>query len=197
MVSGDRRSTYIVAYFKPRSDKRLEDAAQRIEDRFAGQRDVRLGGEQIAGAQANTQVGHDLARAELLAFPLIFLLSLLFFRSLVAALLPPLLGGLAIVATFFALRIVSDFADLSVFALNLVTGLGLGLAIDYSLFMVSRYREESAVSGFGVSALRRTLETAGRTILFSSLTVAAAIASLRSSRSDFSTRWGSPARSSQ
>jgi uncharacterized membrane protein YdfJ with MMPL/SSD domain len=178
MVSGDRRSTYIVAYFKPRSDKRLEDAAQRIEDRFAGQRDVRLGGEQIAGAQANTQVGHDLARAELLAFPLIFLLSLLFFRSLVAALLPPLLGGLAIVATFFALRIVSDFADLSVFALNLVTGLGLGLAIDYSLFMVSRYREESAVSGFGVSALRRTLETSGRTILFSSLTVAAAIASL-------------------
>ena len=109
---------------------------------------------------------------------MIFLLSLLFFRSLVAALLPPLLGGLAIVATFFALRIVSDFADLSVFALNLVTGLGLGLAIDYSLFMVSRYREESAVSGFGVSALRRTLETSGRTILFSSLTVAAAIASL-------------------
>src|SRR5437763_7968438 len=178
MVSGDRRSTYIVAYFKPRSDKRLEDAAQRIEDRFAGQRDVRLGGEQIAGAQANTQVGHDLARAELLAFPLIFLLSLLFFRSLVAALLPPLLGGLAIVATFFALRIVSGFTDLSVFALNLVTGLGLGLAIDYSLFMVSRYREESAVYGFGASALRRTLETSGRTILFSSLTVAAAIASL-------------------
>src|SRR5436190_1334025 len=144
----------------------------------AGQRDVRLGGEQIAGAQANTQVGHDLAHAELLAFPLIFLLSLLFFRSLVAALLPPLLGGLAILMTFFALRIVSGFADLSVFALNLVTGLGLGLAIDYSLFMVSRYREESAVYGFGASALRRTLETSGRTILFSSLTVAAAIASL-------------------
>ena len=80
--------------------------------------------------------------------------------------------------TFFALRIVSSFADLSVFALNLVTGLGLGLAIDYSLFMVSRYREESAVQGFGVGALRRTLETSGRTILFSSLTVAAAIASL-------------------
>jgi uncharacterized membrane protein YdfJ with MMPL/SSD domain len=178
MVSRDRRSTYLVAYFKPRSDGQLQDAAKRIEGRFAGQRDVRLGGEQIAGAQANTQVGEDLARAELLAFPLIFLLSLLFFRSLVAALLPPLLGGLAILVTFFALRIVSGFTDLSVFALNLVTGLGLGLAIDYSLFMVSRYREESAVLGFGVGALRRTLETSGRTILFSSLTVAAAIASL-------------------
>jgi RND superfamily putative drug exporter len=178
MVSRDRHSTYVVAYFKPRSDTQLKDAAQRIEDQFAGQHDVRLGGEQIANAQANTQVGHDLARAELLAFPVIFLLSLLFFRSLVAALLPPLLGGLAIVATFFALRIVAGFADLSVFALNFVTGLGLGLAIDYGLFMVSRYREEAATSGFGLETLRRTLETAGRTILFSSLTVAAAVASL-------------------
>jgi RND superfamily putative drug exporter len=178
MVSRDRRLTYVIAYFKPRSDRQLKDVAQRIEDQFAGQRDVRLGGEQIANAQANTQVGHDLARAELLAFPFIFLLSLLFFRSLVAALLPPLLGGVAIIATFFALRIVSSFADLSVFALNFVTGMGLGLAIDYSLFMVSRYREEAATSGFGLETLRRTLQTAGRTILFSSLTVAAAVASL-------------------
>jgi uncharacterized membrane protein YdfJ with MMPL/SSD domain len=178
MVSRDGRSTYVVAYFKQRSDSELENAAQRIEDRFAGQLDVKLGGEQIADAQANTQVGNDLARAELLAFPFIFLLSLLFFRSLVASLLPPLLGGLAIVVTFFALRIVSSFTDLSVFALNFVTGLGLGLAIDYSLFMVSRYREEAATSGFGLETLRRTLQTAGRTILFSSLTVAAAVGSL-------------------
>src|SRR5256884_74614 len=178
MVSRDRRLTYVVAYFKPRSDRQLKDAEQRIEDQFAGQRDVLLGGEQIANAQANTQVGHDLKRAELLAFPFIFLLSLLFFRSLIASFLPVLLGGLSIVATFFALRIVSSFVDLSVFSLNFVTGLGLGLAIDYSLFMVSRYREEAVTSGFGLETLRRTLETAGRTILFSSLTVAAAVASL-------------------
>jgi RND superfamily putative drug exporter len=95
-----------------------------------------------------------------------------------AAILPPLMGGLSIVLTFLALRIASEFMSLSVFALNLVTGLGLGLAIDYSLFMVSRYREEAATSGFGADALRRTLQTAGRTILFSSLTVAAAVASL-------------------
>jgi uncharacterized membrane protein YdfJ with MMPL/SSD domain len=178
MVSRDGRSTYVVAYFKPLSDSKLKDDAQQIENHFAGRGDVRLGGQAIANAQANTQVSHDLAHAELLAFPFIFLLSLLFFRSLVAAMLPPLLGGLAILATFFALRIVSSFVDLSVFALNLVTGLGLGLAIDYSLFMVSRYREESASSGFGVVALRRTLQTAGRTILFSSLTIAVAVAAL-------------------
>jgi RND superfamily putative drug exporter len=178
MVSRDGRSTYVLAYFKPLSDKALKDAAQQIEDRFTGQRDVKLGGEAVANAQVNTKVGQDLAHAELLAFPIILLLSLLFFRSLVAALLPPLLGGLAIVATFFALRIVSSFADLSVFALNFVTGMGLGLAIDYSLFMVSRYREEAAKTGFGPEALKRTLQTAGRTIVFSSLTIAAALASL-------------------
>jgi uncharacterized membrane protein YdfJ with MMPL/SSD domain len=178
MVSRDGRSTYVLTFFKPLSDKALKDVAQQIENRFAGRSDVKLGGQAIANAQVNTQVSYDLAHAELLAFPFIFLLSLLFFRSLVAALLPPLLGGLAIVATFFALRVVASFADISVFALNLVTGLGLGLAIDYSLFMVSRYREEAANSGFGAVALRRTLQTAGRTIVFSSLTVAAAIASL-------------------
>ncbi len=178
MVSRDRRSTYALTYFKPLSDKRLSDDAKVIEKRFHSQRDVRLGGIAIANAQVNAQVSHDLEHAELLAFPFIFVLSLLFFRSLVAALLPPLLGGLAIICTFFLLRIVSTFADLSVFALNLTTGLGLGLAIDYSLFVVSRYREESARSGFGPVALTRTLQTAGRTVIFSSFTIAAAAASL-------------------
>ena len=168
----------MVAYFRPKSDTQLKDDAQQIENGFAGQHDVKLGGGLVANAQVNTQVSHDLEHAELLAFPFVFLLSLLFFRSLVAALLPPLLGGLAIVATFFALRIIAGFVDLSVFALNLTTGLGLGLAIDYSLFMVSRYREESVKSGFGVEALTRTLQTSGRTIVFSSLTIAAALASL-------------------
>jgi len=178
MVSRDGSQTYVIAYFKPKSDTQLKDDAQQIENGFTGQRDVKLGGELVAAAQVNTQVSKDLEHAELLAFPFVFLLSLLFFRSVVAALLPPLLGGLAIVATFFALRIIAGFVDLSVFALNLTTGLGLGLAIDYSLFMVSRYREESVKSGFGAEALKRTLQTSGRTIVFSSLTVAAAIASL-------------------
>jgi uncharacterized membrane protein YdfJ with MMPL/SSD domain len=177
-VSRDGRSTYVVAYFQPGSDSRIQDDAKLLQKQFAGQRDVDLGGAAIANTEVNTQVGKDLARAELFAFPFIFLLSLLFFRSLIASLLPPLLGGLAILLTFFALRIVSSFTDLSVFALNGVTGLGLGLAIDYSLFMVSRYREEGAVDGFNLDALRRTLATSGRTILFSSLTVAAALASL-------------------
>ena len=99
-----------------------------------------------------------------------------------AAILPvgatSLIGGLAIVGTFLMLRVASEFTSVSIFALNLVTGLGLGLAIDYSLFMVSRYREEIARSGPGMEAMRRTMATAGRTVLFSSLTVAASLASL-------------------
>ena len=178
MVARNGRSTYVVAYFKARSDLEISDDAKLIETRFSSQHDVKLGGDAIANAQVNTQVGDDLAHAELLAFPLIFLLSLIFFRSVVASLLPPLLGGLAIVGTFFLLRLVSTVTDLSVFALQLTTGLGLGLAIDYSLFIVSRYREEATRDGFGLDALRRTLQTAGRTVLFSSVTVAFSVGAL-------------------
>jgi RND superfamily putative drug exporter len=178
MVARDRRSTYVVAYFKARSDLQISNDAKLIQSRFSSQPDVKLGGSAIADAQVNTRVSGDLGHAEMLAFPFIFLLSLIFFRSIVASLLPPLLGGLAILGTFFLLRVVSTFADLSVFALQLTTGLGLGLAIDYSLFIVSRYREEAAHDGFGLEALRRTLQSAGRTVLFSSVTVAVAVGSL-------------------
>jgi RND superfamily putative drug exporter len=123
-------------------------------------------------------VEEDLRKAEMLAFPLLFLLSFVFFRSLVASLLPVMIGLLAIVGTFLILRLASEFGSISIFALNLTTGLGLGLAIDYSLFIVSRYREEIAKDGPGLAAMRRVLATAGRTVFFSSLTVAAALASL-------------------
>lgn len=178
MVSRDGRDTYLLAYFKPYSDKRISDDAQKIENRFASQRDVILDGTAIANAEVDSRVSHDLARAELFVFPLVFLLSFVFFRSLVAALLPPLVGGLAIIGAFMALRFLSGAIDLSVFALNLVTGAGLGLAIDYCLLIVSRYREEMAATGSDRIALERTLETAGRTVAFSAVTVTAAIAAL-------------------
>jgi RND superfamily putative drug exporter len=177
-VSKDGSATYLAVSLKPTDDKERQDAAKRIADRLGGAPGVTLGGPALAQEQVNKQVESDLRKAEMLAFPFLFLLSLLFFRSAVAALLPPLIGGLAIVGTFLMLRIASELTSVSIFALNLVTGLGLGLAIDYSLFMVSRYREEIARSGPGAEAMRRTLATSGRTIVFSSLTVAAALASL-------------------
>jgi uncharacterized membrane protein YdfJ with MMPL/SSD domain len=176
LISRDGMASYVVGSLTPEADE--SDAADRLLERFEGRDGVTLGGLSIANRQANEQVSEDLARAELFAFPILFLLSFVFFRSLVSALLPLLVGGLSIVLTFMALRAASELGSVSVFALNLVTGLGLGLAIDYSLFMVSRYREEIARHGPGREALRRTVETAGRTVLFSSLTVAAAMASL-------------------
>ena len=176
MVSRDGHSALVSANLRRSAD--LTKAVDRAKRLLAHERGVKLGGDAPASRAANRIVSADLAHAELLAFPILFLLALWFFRSLVAAALPPLIGGLSIVLTFLALRGVSEVMHLSIFALNLVTGLGLGLAIDYSLFVVSRYREEMAVSGPGREALARTLRTAGRTVLFSSLTVAAALASL-------------------
>jgi RND superfamily putative drug exporter len=177
-ISADGASTYLAVALKPNGDHQRQDAAGRIADSLAGEQGVSVGGPALAERQVNKQVERDLRTAELYAFPILFLLSLLFFRSLVAALLPLLVGGLAIVGTFLVLRVASELTSISIFALNVATGLGLGLAIDYSLFVVSRYREEIARSGPGFEAMRRTMATAGRTVLFSSLTVAGALASL-------------------
>jgi uncharacterized membrane protein YdfJ with MMPL/SSD domain len=177
-VSRDRRSTYFAISLKPTEDKQLQEAGAEVADQLSAHPGVVVGGFAVAQEQVNKQVEKDLRTAEMLAFPLLFLLSLLFFRSLVAALLPLMIGGLAIVGTFLILRLASEFGSISIFALNLTTALGLGLAIDYSLFVVSRYREEIAKDGPGLAAMRRVMATAGRTVLFSSLTVSAALASL-------------------
>ncbi len=177
-VSRDGDSTYFVVALRPTGDKEWQEAGAAIADQLSERPGVVVGGAAVAQEQVNKQVEDDLKTAEMLAFPLLFLLSLLFFRSLVAALLPLMIGGLAIVGTFLILRLASEFGSISIFALNLTTALGLGLAIDYSLFIVSRYREEIAKSGPGVEAMRRVLATSGRTVFFSSLTVAAALASL-------------------
>ena len=177
-VSEDQNSTYLAVRLSPTDDDGEQEASERIVALLEDEDDVLVGGAAVAQQQVNDKVESDLQRAELYAFPIIFLLSLLFFRSLVAAALPLLVGGLAIVGTILMLRVASELTSVSIFALNIVTGLGLGLAIDYSLFMVSRYREEIARTGPGLQAMRRTLATAGRTVLFSSLTVAGAMAAL-------------------
>ena len=177
-VSEQGDATYLAVSLTPTGDKDQQEASDRLREDLAGEEGVSVGGYALAQEQVNQQVEEDLQMAELLAFPLLFLLSLLFFRSFVAALLPLLIGGLAIVGTFLALSVAAELGSISIFALNLTTGLGLGLAIDYSLFVVSRYREEIAKYGPGLQAMKVTMATSGRTVLFSSLTVTAALASL-------------------
>ena len=176
LISRDGRSTYVLAIFGTGAD---DDAvAEELQARVEREPGVTAGGGQLAFMQVGEQVEQDLARAELLAFPLLFLLSLVVFRSVVAALLPVLVGGTTIITTFVWMRLVNEVEPMSVFAINLITGAGLGLAIDYSLFVVSRFREELATGAATAEALRRTMRTAGRTVLFSAVTVAAAMAAL-------------------
>ena len=177
-VSEDGQSTYLAVQLDATEDDEIQDMGEALVSELEGEDDVLVGGNAVAQRQINENVESDLQRAELFAFPILFGLSLLFFRSLVAAALPLLVGGLAIVSTFLLLTVASELGSISIFALNLVTGLGLGLAIDYSLFVVSRYREEIAKSGPGIQALRRTMATAGRTVAYSSITVAGALAAL-------------------
>ncbi|HLW00396.1 MAG TPA: MMPL family transporter [Ktedonobacterales bacterium] len=140
---------------------------------------VALGGSFTSDQQFNEQVGADLAHAETITLPLVAILLVLIFQGLVAAGLPLLIGGVAIVGSFALLRVVTGFMGVSSFAINVVTFMGLGLAIDYSLFMVSRFREEVAAPEADVrAALQRTMQTAGRTILFSGLTVGTSLIAL-------------------
>ena len=176
LLSRDRRSTYVAVSFRAGADD--EAAAEALERRLAGEPGVTLGGGIVAFTQVGEQVEADLARAEMLAAPILFLFSLLVFRSLVAALLPLAVGLTTILISFSLLRIVNSVEPMSTFAINLVTGLGLGLAIDYSLFMVSRFREELETGADRGAALRVTMVTAGRTVLFSAVTVAAALAAM-------------------
>lgn len=142
--------------------------------------DVRLGGAAAINEEITEQVQRDLETAETLTFPIVAVLLIIIFGSLVAAALPLAIGATAILGSFLVLRVVANYTDVSIFAINIITMLGLGLAIDYSLFMVSRFREELPRHGGDVSsALARTMATAGRTVLFSGLTVAISLLSLQ------------------
>jgi uncharacterized membrane protein YdfJ with MMPL/SSD domain len=173
-VSKDGRSTYLLAYFKSPGS----DGTDYIEQRLGHVPYVALGGGAFAAPQVGDQVSEDIARAELVAIPILFLLSLLVFRSAVSALLPLAVGMTTILLSFLAIRAINQLNPMSIYALNLINGLGLGLAIDYSLFMVSRFREELAGGAAREAALAATMRSAGRTIAFSGVTVAAALAAL-------------------
>ena len=153
------------------------DVAERLMGDFEGQAGVEIGGNAIGQTQVGEQATTDLATAELIAFPLLIALTFLFFRG-VAALLPLAVGATTVLGAFAVLRAVNETLAISPFALNLVIGMGLGLAVDYSLLTVSRFREELGRGVEPPRALVATLRNAGHTVLFSAVTVAAALACL-------------------
>lgn len=140
--------------------------------------EAQIGGNLAAHATAQEVSRRDLVRAELIALPLVFGLLLWLFRSVVAAFVPLVIGGASIEVAMLVLQALVLVTDVSLFAMNVVTFLGLGLAVDYSLFMVLRFREELSRTGDVDESLRRTTATAGRTVLVSGLAVAASLLGL-------------------
>ena len=159
----------------------VEEQLMLVDDRFTGVQggfEVLLGGSDAVFADIGHTIESDLLRAELIAIPLTLILLLFVFRSLIAALLPLFVGVIAIFGTLLSLFVIGSVADVSIYAINLTTALGLGLAIDYSLFIVSRFREELRAGRDVEAAVVRTVETAGKTIVISALTVAVSLSAL-------------------
>ena len=139
---------------------------------------VLAGGPAGINQDVTNQVTKSLAIAEAIAVPLTLVLLLFAFGSLVSALLPLAVGGVAILGTFAELYLLGSVTDVSIFAINLTTALGLGLGIDYALFIVSRFREQLAAGDDVPTAVARTVATAGRTVIYTAVAVMAALAAL-------------------
>jgi RND superfamily putative drug exporter len=178
LVSKDGKSGLIVANLKG-GENSAQKYAKSIAARVVHDRDgvtVRAGGTAMVYDQINRQNERDLLLMESLAIPLSFLVLVWVFGGLLTAALPICLGGLAIVGSMSVLRLISFSTDVSTYALNLSSAMGLALAIDYTLLIISRYRDELDDGSDPNQALIRTMATAGRTVLFSATTVALSMA---------------------
>jgi uncharacterized membrane protein YdfJ with MMPL/SSD domain len=184
MVSDDGHAVQVLVSLAGDNQDAMAESWEQVRDALASERlETHLAGSWAVYGDVNEITAEDLKRAELLSLPIVLILSLLIFGSLVAASMPVVVGAVAVVGALAVVRLITMVTDVSVFSINVLTLLGMGLAIDYALFVVSRFREElarydesdpDAVS----KAVTTTMGTAGRTVLFSGLTVAAAMSSL-------------------
>lgn len=179
LVSADRRATFAVVSLVGADERDRRENLDAIRDRFAVPGLSSAVGGQVPTQQLiSSRVKKDIGLAEALAAPVLFLLMVVIFRSVVAALLPLAIGTVAIFGSFAALHGLTLLTDISVYSVNITTLLGIGLAIDYGLIMVVRFREELRVRETVEEAVARTVAVAGRTVLVSGLTVAVALCSL-------------------
>ena len=155
--------------------------ATAMQDEFGSgfnEASVYLAGMVAVTSELNAMISSDLALAETIALPIMLVLMIFVFGSLIAAGLPLMVGALSIIGSFFFVWVATLFTDTSVFSANLITGLGLGLGIDYALLMVNRFREEREAGSNVNEAVEKMVLTAGRTVLFSGLTVAIVLGSM-------------------
>jgi RND superfamily putative drug exporter len=178
-VSASGRETYAVLELTGASDAARIKSFDAIQGRLAAPGLTEHAGGQIPSEGAiNKEVTSDIGRAEGFSLPVLLVLLLVIFGGLAAASLPLVIGGIAILGSFTALRLLTLFTAVSIYSVNITTILGLGLAIDYGLFMVGRFREELGRTETVEDAVARTVATAGRTVAVSGVTVAVALASL-------------------
>ena len=178
LVSKDRSTGSIVAGIKG-NESDQQKYAEELSTQVTHDRNgvtVRTGGAAMVNVQITKQSQRDLLVMESIAIPLSFLVLVWVFGGLIAAALPVAVGGMAIFGALAVLRTISFATDVSIFALNLTTAMGLALAIDYTLLIISRYRDELADGADREVAVVRTVATAGRTVLFSATTVALSMA---------------------
>jgi len=180
MVSHDQHATAVYISLDGESQNAFMDAYRDIRPVLTdSDLDVDLAGPFAVYSDVNDHTKDDLAMAELVSLPIVLLLSLIIFRSVTASFLPVLVGLVTVLGARAAIAGLNEITEVSIFAPNIITLIGLGLSIDYALFVVSRFREEIALTPDDTQhALVRTMATAGRTVMFSALTVAAAMSSL-------------------
>jgi trehalose monomycolate/heme transporter len=184
LISKDRHSTRVIIALSGTSQSEKAALYDRVSPHLAASGlSTTVGGAWAVFRDVNHRVSKDIAKAEEISMPIVVILCLVFFGSVTAALMPAFVGGVAIFGAFAFVRIITMVTDVSVFSINIITLIGMGLAIDYALFVVSRFREELAKHPGTErehvnAAIAATMATAGRTVLFSGLIVAASLASL-------------------
>ena len=191
LVSTDRHSTYAVLQLTGADDAARHQTYDAIKNDLnpaslaAGGVTARVGGNVPMEVAINNEVTADIAKAEGFSMPVLLILLLVIFGSLAAASLPVAIGGVAILGSFTVLRLLTMATTVSIYSVNITTILGLGLGIDYGLFMVTRFREELHRQPTVEQAVARTVATAGRTVAVSGVTVAVALTSLMLFPEDF------------
>ncbi len=181
LKSEDGKSGLIFVYFATTDFTESDKLGGEFQEKYDGtykDLEVYISGQAVFANAINGRIQDDLKIAEAIAIPLTFLLLLIIFGAMVASAMPLVIGITSIIGTFFVMYLLTYVTDVSVFVLNLTTGLGLGLGIDYALLMVNRFREELARGVRKDKAIENTMRTAGKTVFYSGLTVVVTLLSL-------------------
>ena len=181
LKSSDSKSAFLFVYSEDVEWDTVQSLGKRMQAKYDGKFEnltIYASGTGVFAHAINTKIADDLKLSESISIPLTFILLVFVFGGLVASAMPLLVGVSAILGSFLIIYLLTLFTGVSVFALNLITGLGLGLGIDYSLLIVNRFREELHAGKSVNEAIKRTVATAGKTVFYSGLTIVITLASL-------------------